>query len=188
MSMDVDTARFEYSFEFNRAEHLRACRAIHKHAIRNPWSRGIFLGTLWLFGIMFVINIRADLQRKRFPVMLPGLIALASISAIPFINFYVSARKWEKRNPAGHRTVTINVSNAGFHTSSFWGSTDLRWEAILQVVEIREFFLFYVARKVAYYLPKRVMTAQDTSGVRRVVLVQISPAHVHMLADKGRAS
>jgi hypothetical protein len=188
MNMEVDAARCAYAFEFNRAEYVRACRAIHKHAIRNPWIRRIFLKTIWVLGILFVINIGADLRRKQFPVMLPGLIALVLFPGIPFINGYVSARQWEKRNPAGRRTVTIDIGDAGFHTSSFLGSMDLRWEAIIQVVEIREFFLFYVSHKVAYYLPKRVVTTQDASEVRRIVLAQITHKQVHILGNEGQAA
>ena len=188
MGMEVDTARFLYTFEFNRAEHMHACRAIHQHAMRNPWGRRILLVAIWIFGIMFVINIGADLQRGRFPAMLPGLIGLVLLPAMPFISGYASARQWEKLNPAGHRAVTIDLGNAGFHTSSFPGSTDLRWEAIKQVIETREFFLFYVAPKWAYYLPKRVVTAEDASGVRRVLLAEIAPGHVHLLADAGRVA
>jgi len=60
--------------------------------------------------------------------------------------------------------------------------SNLRWRAMKQVVETKEFFLFYVTAAIAYYLPKRIVAAQDLAGVRDLVHAHVARNRVKLAA------
>jgi hypothetical protein len=177
----------DYSFEFERAEYVRANRTISKHALRVRWQKYLVRTVLWVFGIGMTINVWADFQRGRFPAVLPALILLASLPLIPTLNGIVAARQWEKLNPAGHRQMTVGVGEEGFRTASYIGRTELRWAAMKQVIETDEFFLFYVTGRIAYYLPKRVVPEVQLSPLRNLVRARVGSELVHLDDREGAA-
>jgi hypothetical protein len=46
----------EYSFEFTRDEHARACRAIYRHAIRRRWAKWLLRAGYVLMSVFLIVN------------------------------------------------------------------------------------------------------------------------------------
>jgi hypothetical protein len=161
------------AFEFNRREHIRACRLIDKYAIRNRilrWSWRLLLSILGLF--IAIVSI-GQFSAGYWQTATIGLIPLVSLSLLPFlplVTAYGAARQWEKLNPAGARTVTVDVNEDVVATTSSVGRIELRWSAVRQVIETPEFFMFYMTDKAAIYLPKR--TVQPSCRITLRSLVQ----------------
>ena len=178
---------YTYSFEFARSEHVRACYAIHRHAMRGRWTKRLTRVGLFLFAVFVVINMAADIGRGQFPAMIPALIVLMALPFAPVLNGYLAARQWEKVNPIGHRTVTVGFDRDRFHTASYVGSVDLRWPAVKQIVETPTFLLVYVADRVAYYVPKRTIPTEDLTAIRQLLRSLIDSKHVHVPLDTPSA-
>lgn len=176
-----------FEFEFQRSEHVRACRAIHRHALRNrPVRIALYVGLL-VYGVVVVGNIAADLSRGSYPASLPALIAFA-FPVLPTLNGYFAAREWEKHNPVGRRRITIAIDDMVFRTSSFAGTLELRWDAFKQVVETPDFMLFYVTNQIAHYLPKRAMPVSALPQIREIVRSKVAAERVHLLAEATHAA
>ena len=186
--MEEKTRGSEFSFEYERAEYLRAHRAIRRHAMRGRWMRRLVQIGLVLFGIFTVINMAADIQRGSYPAMLPGFLAVVALPFIHGFNGYMAALQWEKLNPVGHRTVTVRINEDRFGSASHVGAVELRWVATKQVVETSEFLLVYVTESVGYYVPVRAMSAVDRSHVRQLVRSQVDPKRVHLAGDGASAA
>jgi len=138
---------------------------------------------LVLFGVFVVVNMAADVQRGRFPAMLPGFVVLVALPFIPVLNGLAAARQWEKLNPSGHRTITIELDEDGFRSATYVGALEIRWAAVKQVVETSEFLLVYVTERFGYYLPIRALSALDLSRVRQLVRSRVDQRRVHLVKD-----
>jgi hypothetical protein len=133
--------------------------------------------------IVVIVNMAANFGSERFPAMLPMVVVLAGWPFVPVLNGYAQARQWQRLNPPGHRTLTITIDQDRFRSASFVGGADVRWPAVRQVVETRDFFLIYVTDRHAHYLPKRALAAGDLSRVRENMSSQMDEERVHFVPD-----
>ena len=156
--------------------------------MRSRWQRRSIQVGLVLFGVFAVVNMAADIQRGRFPAVLPGFVALVALPFIPVLNGYAAARQWEKLNPSGHRTITIKLDEDGLRSATYVGALELRWAAVKQVVETAEFLLVYVTERFGYYLPVRAMSAVDLSRVRQLVQSRVDQRRVQLAKDAASAA
>jgi hypothetical protein len=181
------TGPISATFEFNRQEHIRACRLIDKHAIRNPvWRRSwrVLLSTLGLFIAVVSIGQFSAGYWQTATVGLIPVVSLSLLPLLPLVNAYGAARQWEKLNPVGARTVTFHANDDVVATTSSVGSIELRWSAVKQVIETREFFLFYMTDKVAMYLPKRTVQPSERTALR-LLAQRRTPNNRIRLIDNG---
>jgi hypothetical protein len=173
-----------YGFEFDRREHVRACRAISRHAARTRVLRYVWRIGLGVFAMFVLINMAADLARGSFPAMLPALlIVVVATTVLPALSGYVAAQQWERLNRAGHRRVEFAFDGAGFRNTSHRGTLEIRWEAVMQVVETRDFLLFYITWQTASYLPTRAVP--DLPALREAIRARVPAEHVHLLEEAG---
>jgi hypothetical protein len=165
-------AHFLCAFEFDRREFIRASRLIDRHAIRNPiwrWASRAILSIAALFlGVMAIGQFWAGYWQTAAIGLIP-LLGLLAMPLLPFLTAYGAARQWEKLNPAGARTVTVEVNDDVVATSSSVGRFELRWSAAKQVIETPEFFLFYMTDKAAVYLPTRALQPSSVGQLRSLV-------------------
>jgi hypothetical protein len=162
-----------FSFEFDRGEHVRACRAIHRHALRPRWTKPLLRAGYVLFLVFVLVNMAADLQREQFPAMLPALAVLVASPFLATLSGHAQARQWLKLNPPGSRTVTVTMEEERFRSSNHVGAGEVRWPAAKQVVETSDFLLVYVTKGVAHYLPKRAIPDGQLPGVRQLISSQV---------------
>jgi hypothetical protein len=169
------------TFEFSRREHVRACRAIHRHAIHRRWLR-LALRVGWvMLAALAMVNIAANFGWEQFPAMLALLVWLAVWPSVPTLTGYAQARQWEKLNPPGNRDVTITVGEDAFRSASYVGSADVRWAAVKQVVETPEFLLIYVTDRIAHYLPRRAIPDGALPEWRRLIASRVDSGAVRLL-------
>src|SRR3989441_11681780 len=56
-----------------------------------------------------------------------------------------------------HAEHTIGLSDAGLEVACVVAKVAVPWLAIYKVVETSRFFLFYINKRCAYYIPKRAV-------------------------------
>jgi hypothetical protein len=136
-----------------------------------------------LIASALIVGVVTGFRREQLP---PTLAVFVWVAFWPFattLSGYVQARQWEKLNPAGNRTVTITVSEDAFRSASYVGSTDVRWAAVKQAVETREFLLVYVTDRIAHYVPKRAIADGGLPRVRRIISSRVDRRHVRLFTD-----
>jgi hypothetical protein len=159
---------YSYVFDFNRREHVRACRQTDRHAIRRRWLRRLTRLAMTVGGIFFAAVAAGQWVQGAYLTAWMFLVWSALLALTPLFSTFVAygnARQWEKRN-AGSRSVTFDIQSDGVSSSSGIGRMEMRWVGITQVVETPEFVLFYITEKMAMYLPKRAISAHDLVAIR----------------------
>jgi hypothetical protein len=77
-------------------------------------------------------------------------------------------------NPSLRRAQSIAIGDDGLSVRMRLIAVDLRWNALTGVVETGPFFLFFVSRTNAVYLPKRSLAQEgDVVLVRELVRAKI---------------
>ena len=150
--------------------------------MRLGWMGRLLTAVLILFGAFCVINMAADYQRGSYPAMLPGFLTVIAWPFLPFLNGHLAVRRWEGRNPAGQRTLTVRIDENRFASRSYAGAVELRWDAATHVVETSEFLLVYVAYGAGYFLPLRMMSAEERAQVRGLLRSTLDPKRLHLRA------
>jgi hypothetical protein len=69
---------------------------------------------------------------------------------------------------------SYEFTRAGLEMFNTGARTSLRWDALLAAAETDEFFLFYFAKRRAYYMPKHaVRDAATLDGLKRLLHQQM---------------
>lgn len=65
---------------------------------------------------------------------------------------------------------------------------EMRWDALVEAAETGEFFLFYYSKKCAYFLPKRVVGAEDAQAeLREFVRARVNDRATGLQQSGGNA-
>jgi len=91
------------------------------------------------------------------------------IVALPRIQQWQLARLY-RQTPSLREQQTHEFSDSGFRMSNPLANTLVRWDAFQEVLETKEFFLLYISRSIAYFLPKRAVTGPQQLGELRELL------------------
>ena len=178
--MTMEAPGYKWVFEFDEREHVDAGHAIIRFASNAYWRK---LGIVALSILVFLTLLAAAAARASFVNAIWFIAMLGLLLLLPRLNGVMGARQFKKLNPEGRRTLTFVLDDEGVRSASFVGESRLRWQAIHHAVETREFFLFYVTKNIAYYLPKRVITPDELLGVRKTVLGQVAVARVRVFQN-----
>jgi hypothetical protein len=102
--------------------------------------------------------------------VLPYLLVLGGIVlALPLVQRWQLQRLY-RQTPTWQEEQIHEFSEDGFRMKNPLSNTLMRWDAFVEVLETREFFLFFISRSMAYFLPKRAITAPDQLRDLRVLL------------------
>ena len=147
-----------FSYQNTRRDFVDACVAMGR---KTYW----FLFGLWLLLAAFSVwmNGTAMLRgsgSQRFAASLP----VVGCGIFFLLICWVSPRYRARRMIL--REVTWTFTDGGVHLASNVSSSDLRWEAFLRYRETRDGFLLFVQKGVAQFIPKRVLTTEQTDDLR----------------------
>ena len=177
-----------YTFDWDRAEHLRAFRQISRRALFRRWVRIL----MWTFVLALVVllSLGVWVSEGHRQEMLRGVVPWLAIIAMWFVLLrygtgWISARAWAKRHPVGQRAVAYGITNEGIECASYPGKALLRWVGIHRAVETDEFFLFFVTWQCAQFLPKRAVP--DAKQLRGVLRTHLPVAKLELGGDPGLA-
>jgi hypothetical protein len=88
------------------------------------------------------------------PFVLLPTIALVGVPLMQLYNAYAHKRV----HTIPHTEHTVALSDAGLEVACVVARVVVPWAAIYRVVETAQFFLFYINKRCAYYIPKRAVT------------------------------
>jgi hypothetical protein len=85
----------------------------------------------------------------------------------------VAVSRLYRTTPSLQQEQTHQFSELGFRTTNPLANTDFRWDAIVRMAETRDFFLFYVSKSIAIFLPKRVLQPGELHDLRALLKTQL---------------
>lgn len=175
-------AAYRWTFDLSGAEYRHAASAVLQNAVSPAVERFarlvIWGGAIALLIIVSLAGSRAGGQRFGPSLLwvIPAF-ALAGLFELRFLGLGILARR--ARYPLASEfwanEVEVGQSFSGRPFTSKWG-------AVEKVVETKDMFLFYVASRAAYCLPKRVVDPGDLRPLRKLVRDRL------MILDRRRGT
>lgn len=156
-------------FEFSATEHRRASAAV----LRQLPSRWVFplagVVILALNGFRVLTYWGEYPASALFMSILPWLLVSALFVAFMPLMSWVHTRRIVKSDPSIRGLQRRVVDATGFHSSGNGVVLDLPWHAMARCAETDEFFLFFYAGQLAYYLGKSHLSAAEIASVRSLI-------------------
>lgn len=174
-----------YTFDYDRAEFVRAHRAVQRNG-ESPWRHTVkALAGLALISAIVCMVAGYVLRAPRWANVFYVVSIWSLLMALYFWLFSWIAVKWaarqqEKQRPDFAHPLSGALDESGYVCESFSGTTRLKWDGVRRVVETPEFLLLYIMKQYAYYLPKRAIPADDLAAVRRLLREQLGDRAVLM--------
>jgi hypothetical protein len=169
----------EYSFRWTPSEYVRATHAMVRH------MRGM-LPLAPMCGIAGLVLFLAAAGSMSSPEAAWTLVAVGTLCMLLGAYLYW-ARPWQaaqrilNEDPCAREDIRHMVTPDGFAVRTGGVSVDVKWAHITRVVETKDFLLYYLNKRFAYFTPKRVIPASDLeplrASIRRYVVdrAQLAP-------------
>jgi hypothetical protein len=74
-----------------------------------------------------------------------------------------------RTGPSVKGQQSVGVADWGLAVSGAMHTGELEWPSLMRVSETNEFFLFFVSKLQAVFLPKRLLSEQQLVEVRRLI-------------------
>lgn len=106
---------------------------------------------------------------------LTGMIPL--IVSLPLVLFVLlpwtlrrAARRNYRSSPAARQPTTYRISADGITTSGALTASEVGWDAVVDVLETRSDFLFYLSSQAAIVIPKSALpTSEELQHLRQII-------------------
>jgi hypothetical protein len=158
-----------FTFDIRLDEMQRASTMVQNRQPVFSWMRRLAIASpLILVALNWLStgNLRQALWDN---VWFAGFIVVMMFGLVPWLQRW-TVRKAYDANPAMRGHQTCEFSSDGLKLAGPLSSVSLAWPAILEAVETEEFFLFFVQKAFAYYLPKRaVADGGDITELRSLI-------------------
>ena len=178
------TATHIYQFRLDPAETIRATRFVQQ---RRPLAWASWLAWPALIGLALLYLSTGTPLRDMWLLVIAagGLLGMQLLSPL--------VQRWQVRRayaepPGLQEPQRYELTAAGLVMSGGAASVTLGWEAILEVTETPEFYLFFFSKRCAYYLPKRVVGgAAEQRSLRTFLRMHLGSRATGLLEDSGAA-
>src|SRR5687768_9841414 len=155
-------------FEFQPvpAETVRASRSIQRR-VRFGWMRWL----TWPMLLGLVVMYRAN----GVPWSQMGFVWFAVVMLVALSFGGPGLQRWQLKRAYAQSPILRERQQYEFTSDALTirggpAASRFEWNAFLEAVETEEFFLLYVARRTAYYLPKRAINGPDAENALRALL------------------
>ena len=166
-------AMHTFTFTWDRATHVRACRAVVKHGDRG-WGSRLLRWSMVGVAVICLLTI-AITPPDRVPDLLWEIMPVILAVALWLVFFRIGLPRLQAWNHARNspdvaHPMVGKLDEEGFGITCFSGSSAVRWKGMRKVVETPEVFLFYFTPQCALYLPKNAVPgASALDEVRREI-------------------
>ena len=165
-----------FTYEWTVREHARARNVI----MRTRLQREALL-ILLAIGVVVVLLadaaavFQASLGEDRY--LRPAIIVTAVVFALVWFLLHgagwASAVHQQRTDSTIRHPIHHIFGEHGLRVRGKSAEVSLRWRAMRRVIETTDFILFYYTPGRAYYLPKRVTTAESLAQLRTLVRAQV---------------
>jgi hypothetical protein len=171
-----------YSFTLSKAQHWRATRVVQSRTLAHKLAWAFFGGVPLLIVAVLAFNgadVWAFVESHPLGVLGGPLLMVAGFPLIQYWTVWMHHRNHPTLR--GVQVYALEPSRLGMKGPLH--NTDLSWDAVVRVVETREFVLFYISKSTAYFLPKAAIPATELPTFR-AELTRWLPGRVAFANDR----
>jgi len=173
------------SYQFDVTPDVRA--AVQKDLLRrSKWNRGMqvaYAGFPFVFIGIGLLAHRTLLEAIRENLFWIIGMPVIGFVVVPWLNRW-GVRRQMRSNPMLGGTQSLSLATDGLAMENRAGSSNVRWEAILHVVETPKHFLFYYTPHCAYYLPRASIPSSEIESVRSCIQQRVAGPN-HLLSESA---
>ncbi len=169
MHDDPNEAEPAFTFDWQFREHAAICQFLAQEQLLGLGWKLFHWGLVALTILATLLGIMNTLLGDPKTFLQYGPWVLLLLLVLAFVRRGTGViRAWQTRrqDPNVNHPFTHALTSSGLNIHTLTTDVDLRWDGMHKVSELPDFFLFYYSKRIAYYLPKRVMG--DQSQVDRV--------------------
>jgi len=94
-----------------------------------------------------------------------------------WITGWIRAWQVQRQDPQVQHPLTHTFEESGISISTATVETNLKWGGLHKVRETQDLFMFYYSKRIAYYLPKRVLASPlEVDELRRLIKGRLPPS------------
>jgi len=139
---------------------------------------GAFVGVP-IIGALGLLSVGGSLTEKTssgwpmWAILAAGPVFMLVIVPLLVARAVAQARR---QNPSLCSARTYTVSREGFEVKAETFETRMQWPAIIEAVETKEFFLFFISARGAHFIPKAFLTSpNEFQDLRAIVREALGP-------------
>jgi hypothetical protein len=173
------------TFTIGRQAHWRAIRDLTKRTLSYKVSVGFFVVLpvlIVLFGVVRGASLGSYLLNNLAFVLFGPLIVFVGF---PY-TYRLTVSRAHKNNALLAKPQTFELTADHLVMRGPLHNSDVNWNAISQVVETRDTFLFFVSKYNAYFIPKEGLTTGEIHALR-TGLAEWLPGRVQLRSDEPQA-
>jgi len=161
--------RVSKTFDFDSQEFYRAIRFMGRFNPATRWVPAFAVGFPLLMFYLVVVRSWGRISVLSASLnMLPWLLLGAFYLALVPLMQRTWARKATEYDPSLRGPQTRIVDESGVEVRGANSHQHLSWPDLRRIAEGPEFFLFFYNKRMAHYLPKRVLDAAEIGVVREL--------------------
>lgn len=164
-----------FAFRLDPAETVRAGRDLERRK-RFAWVTRLFVPAMATLVVLFVVS--GTPFRDLWWLGVLSVVVVVGSALLPLILRWQLRRTYAE-TPNLQGPQVYQFSDGGLSMSAGAGTTTLGWDSFVEVIETKEFFLFYYSKRGAFYLPKHA-TGDEA---QRTALRDLLRAHLGPRAE-----
>jgi len=163
----------QIAYELTQKDFIEAYTAHRNRTALSKWSRRLFLWIASLSTAIVVFGFLVKPSVQAAKALLPFLGLVVAWIAILWILPRWAMRRQFLKQPGAHGQRTVLLDASGVHWRWNGGSSDIEWRNYIRSVEGKNQILFYTSPACFNILPKRVIAAEQLSGLRSLLVQNI---------------
>ena len=163
----------QIAYELTQKDFIEAYTAHRNRTALSKWSRRLFLWIASLSTAIVVFGFLVKPSVQAAKALLPFLALVVAWIAILWILPRWAMRRQFLKQPGAHGQRTVLLDASGVHWRWNGGSSDIEWRNYIRSVEGKNQILFYTSPACFNILPKRVIAAEQLSGLRSLLVQNI---------------
>ena len=156
------------SFHINIAMQFTATRQIFYRSPGAKWFFALFVGLPLLY-LVVAYNSDYKIDDDFLPNMPIWLFILATFGyafiVMPLVQYYQATKQFQQDHSA-HKKQAYDINATGFKQYAGDFSVEVQWKNVRAVEVTTKFLLFYVSINTAYFIPLKLMSAQELTTIK----------------------
>jgi len=180
----------EFRSQFDTQEFLRASKAVEHLTTKRHFTWLLAFGLpLFITGLsLFVAYSNAEEPVWARVALWPWLFfPLLSLAGIPLLTRWQLLRA-VKANPRLSGEMVRIVSAEGLESRDAGTAARFEWRAVQRVVTTDEFYLFFYTKKCAYFLPRRLVSAEEHTQLHALLRDHLDARLLQLDGPSGAAA
>jgi hypothetical protein len=166
-----------YAFALSKLDHWRASRAVFRRTLVHKLAWAFFGGApIVILAVVAVGGANLWQYTLSHPLAILGGPFLMLVG-FPLLQFW-SVWMYHRNHPTLKGSQVFEFTPERLIMRGPLHNTELDWRAVQRVVETDRFFLFFISKSVAYFLPKRAVPPAELPLAREQIAARRAMAAV----------